>query len=151
MSDGASAGTSERTRRVLRRVVVSLLLLLAAGMVWYSASIKGEPESATLTDAAVEQLIPANDTPTALRQAEIGIVLVPGWDADLVINGIDIPEDEERQNGPPNQVSFSPGKGKVIESLPPGVVQVTAVIWRPVDGQTHEVGSRAVRWTFRVA
>lgn len=136
---------------VLRRVVIGALLVVAAGLVWVSASFKGEPQSPMLTDSAVERLVPARDTPTAIRQAEIGIDLAVGWDADLVINGIDIPQDQERNDAPQAEIYFKPGPGKVIESLPPGLVKVTAIIWRPVDGQTRESGSRAVTWTFRVA
>lgn len=142
---------SEAARTVVRRLVIAALLVVAGGMLWYSASVKGEPPSPSLTDSAVEQLVPARDTPTAVRQAEIGIDLVPGWDADLVINGVDIPQDEERNNPPLNQVFFKPGPGKTIEALPPGPVTVTAIIWRPIDGQTREQGSRSVTWSFRVA
>jgi hypothetical protein len=151
MSDGASTGASDATRQVVRRIVITLLLLLAAAMVWYSASLKGAPESPSLTDAAVERLIPASDTPSAIRQSEIGIDLATGWEADLVINGVSIPEDEERRNEPLNEVFFTPGKGKVIEALAPGLVQVTAIIWRPIDGQTRDSGSRPVTWSFHVA
>ena len=136
---------------MLRKLVITALLVVAGGLVWYSASVKGEPPEPSLTDSAVEQLVPARDTPTAIRQAEIGIDLAPGWDADLQINGVDVPEDEERANPPLNQVFFMPGKGKVIESLAPGQVTVTAFIWRPADGQTRDQGSRTVTWSFRVA
>lgn len=142
---------SEQARVVLRRVTIGALLLLAAGLVWYSASIKGEETPASLTDAAVEGLTPARDTPTAIRQAEIGIDLVSGYDADLIINGVDIPQDEERNNAPLNQVFFAPGEGKVIEALAPGEVTVTAIIWRPAEGESRESGSREVSWSFRVA
>lgn len=142
---------TDTTRTVLRRLVVAAALLVAGALVWYSASLKAEPESPTLTDSAVEMLVPARDTPTAIRQAEIGIDLAPGWDADLRINGVDIPEDEERDSPALNQVFFKPGPGKVIESLEPGPVQVTAIIWRPVDGETRDNGSRSVTWSFRVA
>lgn len=142
---------SEDARALVRRIVIASLLIVAGGLVWYSATIKGEPPAPDLTDTAVEQLVPARDTPTAIRQAEIGIDLAPGWDADLVINGIDIPEDEERDNAPLNQVFFKPGEGKTIEALPPGPVEVTAIIWRPVDGESRESGSRTVTWSFRVA
>jgi hypothetical protein len=148
MSD---AGTPGAGRTVVRRLVITALLVLAGGLVWYSASVKGEPTPPSLTDTAVQQLIPDRDTPSALRQAEIGIDLAPGWDADLQINGVDIPEDEERENGSQDQVLFSPGKGKVIESLAPGLVQVTAILWEPAKGQTHERGSHTVTWSFRVA
>ena len=135
---------------MLRRVVMVGLLVLAAGLVWISASYKGEPEKPSLTDSAVEQLVPGRDT-TALRQSEIGIDLTPGWDADLRINGVDIPEDEERIVPGLNQVFFTPGKGKIIEQLGPGVVDVTAIIWRPTEGETRDHGSRTVTWTFHVA
>ena len=135
---------------MVRRVVLVSLLLVAAGMVWLSARYKGEPEQPSLTDAAVEQLVPARDS-TAIRQSEIGVDLTPGWDADLRINGVDIPEDEERDVPGLNQVFFTPGKGKIIESLEPGLVEVTAIIWRPAQGETRESGSRTVRWSFHVA
>jgi hypothetical protein len=142
---------SDAARTVLRRVVIAGLLLIAGGLVWYSGTVKGEPPPPSLTDTAVQQLIPARDTPSALRQADIGIDLAPGWDADLRINGIDIPEDEERRNGSQDQVLFAPGPGKVIEQLAPGLVQVTAILWQPALGQTHERGSHTVTWSFRVA
>jgi hypothetical protein len=135
---------------VVRRVVVVALLVVAFGMVWFSARYKGEPEAPSLTDAAVEQLTPAREA-TALRQSEIGVDLAPGWDADLRINGVDIPEDEERIVPGLNQVFFTPGKGKIIETLEPGDVTVTAIIWRPAQGETRDSGSRVVRWSFRVA
>jgi hypothetical protein len=135
---------------VLRRVVVVALLVAAGAMVWLSARYKGEPAAPSLTDSAVEQLVPGRDT-TALRQSEIGIDLAPGWDADLRINGIDIPEDEERIVPGLNQVFFTPGKGKIIESLEAGNVSVTAIVWRPAQGETRDSGSRTVRWSFHVA
>ena len=147
MSDGARTSSGG----VLRRVIIGALLVLAVGLVWLSARYKGEPPDPALTDTAVERLIPARDTPTAIRQAEIGIDLAFGYDADLVINGVNIPQDEERNDVPQAQVYFQPGPGKTIEALPPGPVEVVAIIWRPGDGQTRELGSRAVTWRFRVA
>lgn len=142
---------SDQARVVLRRVVVAALLLVAVGMIWYSGTIKGEPTDPALTDSAVEHLVPARDTPAALRQAEIGIDLAPGYDADLRVNGVDIPQDEERNVGPENQVFFSPGEGKSIEQLAPGNVVVSAIIWNPTEGESRESGSRTVSWSFRVA
>ena len=135
---------------MIRRVVISALLLLAGVLIWVSASYKAKPSSPSLTDAAVEALTPENDT-DALRQSEVGIDLASGWDADLLINGQPIPQDEERNVEGQYQVLFAPGDGKVLETLPAGLVQVTAIIWRPTEGQTRESGSRIVRWSFRVA
>jgi hypothetical protein len=135
---------------VLRRVVIVALLVVAVGLIALSGRYKGEPTEPSLIDAAAEQLVP-NDGATALRQSEIGIDLAPGWDADLRINGVDVPEDEERRVEGLNQVFFTPGEGQIIEQLAPGRVDVTAIIWRPAEGETRDRGSRTVRWTFQVA
>ena len=136
-------------RLVARRVVITLLLLLAAFLLWYSGIRKAEPEDPTLVDSAIEQLVPDRGA-TAVRQAEIGIDLAPGWTGVLIINGKEIPEDQLRRVDPLNQVFFRPAEGREIEALPPGRVVVTAVIWRPVDGETREQG-RSRSWEFRVA
>ena len=142
---------NQATRTVVRRAVIAGLLVLAGALLWWSASFKAKPTSPSLTDPAVEALTPENETPNVLRQSTIGIDLKPGWDADLIINGVDIPQDEERDVPAQNQVFFTPGKDKAIESLEPGLVRVTAIIWRPIDGQTRDRGSRAVHWSFHVS
>ena len=132
---------------MVRRVVTVALLLAAAGLVWLSASYKGSPEAPSLTDAAVVRLVPQRDA-TALRQDSIGIELAPSWVAELKINGVDIPDDEVEQL---NGFFFTPGKGKVIEQLAPGLVQVTAFIWRPAFGESRDHGAHPVSWTFHAA
>ena len=136
---------------MLRRVLVVAVLLVAVGLVALSSRYKGEPSDPTTLDSAVQRLIPADESPAALRQAEIGIDLAPGWTAVLTINGVRIPEDEYRRNDPENQIFFTPRRGRVIEELAPGRVVAVATIWRPVDQQTETQGSRQVTWNFRVA
>ena len=137
-------------RLVARRVVITLLLLLAGFLLWYSGIRKAEPDDPTLVDSAIEQLVPDRGT-TALRQAEIGIDLAPGWTGVLIVNGVEIPEDQLRRVPAENQVFFRPAEGQEIEAFAPGRLIVTAVIWRPVDGDTRERGSRSLSWEFRVA
>ena len=133
------------------RILSVLGVLLAIGLFALSGRFAAEPSDPSALDAAVERLIPADGSPAALRQAEIGIDLELGWTAVLTINGVRIPEDEYRQNGPEGEIYFTPGQGRAIEELPPGDVAVTATIWRPIDGQTETSGSRTVTWRFRVA
>jgi hypothetical protein len=140
---------SPEVRRLLRWLVTTALLVLAGGLLWYSGTIKGDPVEPSLVDSAVEQLIPAPGAPSALRRSEVGIDLGPGWEADLIVAGVVIPPDQVRRNPPLNQVFFRPGEGKELEALPAGEVTVTAIIWRPVDGQTRDEGSRRVTWRFR--
>jgi hypothetical protein len=142
---------ARRERPTLWRTVSVLGVILAIGLFVLSSRYKGEPTDPVLLDSAVERLIPADGAPAALRQSEIGIDLQLGWTAVFSINGVRIPEDEYRRNEPENQYFFTPGKGKIIEELAPGDVVVSAIIWRPIDGQTETAGSRTVTWRFKVA
>lgn len=133
-----------------RRVVTSLLVLVAfAGFAW-AGTQRAEETPVSQRDSAIEQLIPTDGSPVAVRQARIGIDLTSGHRADLRINGIDVPEDELNRNEPLNQVFFQPGAGKVIEALEPGPVTATAFIWNEVDGETRQ-DARAFTWNFSVA
>jgi hypothetical protein len=134
---------------VLRRVVLGLLLVVAVGMFWAAGRNGNADPEPLLTESAVEQLIPADGSPSVLRQAEIGIDLEPGWTAELSVNGVHIPDDQLRRNDPLAQVFFTPGPGKEIEQLRSGTVVVVANIWRPVDGETRDDG-RQVVWRFNV-
>jgi hypothetical protein len=130
-----------------RRVVITAALVLALSAFVYAFTLGGEREEGP-GGGAVEYLVPASGSQT-VRQAEIGIDLVPEWTALLVINGIEIPEDQLRRVDAQNQVFFTPGPGKDIEQLEAGVVQVTALIWRPVAGETRD-DAKPVRWSFQV-
>lgn len=132
------------------RIVVTALLVVAVGLVWWAGALRGDPPDPQLTDANVEQLVPPAGSPAVIRQARIGIDLVPGWTGVLQINGIEIPEDQLDRNEPLNQVFYSPGEGKEIERLAPGDVVVNALIWRNAAGETR-ADARVVRWQFRVA
>ena len=133
----------------IRRGVLALLLIAAIGA-FYAAGRNGQGGDVepSVTDAAVEGLIPADGSPNVLRQAEIGIDLASGWTAELSINGRAIPDDQLRRNDPLNQVFFTPGPGKEIERLAAGTVVVVASIWNPVDGESR-ADARQVIWQFR--
>ena len=134
----------------LRRVVITALLTFAVGLlVWVAQfSDDGEPRPAGRIDSAVERVVPGNGD-AALRQGEIGVDLLPGWTADLAVDGRRIPEDQLRRNEPLNQLFFTPGEGQDIEELAPGPHVATARIWRPAT-ETSEDG-RTVTWRFRVS
>jgi hypothetical protein len=138
------------TSSPLRKIGIALLLVLAVGILWFGASKTAAPPDAKLIDAAVQVLDPPSGSPSVPRQQPISVVLVPGWTGVLVVNGIEIPEDQLLFDaGQPNQFSFQPGAGKVIEQLPPGTVVARAVIWRVLE--TRETGAHSFTWTFRVS
>jgi hypothetical protein len=134
---------------VLRRIVIGLALVVAVGMFWLAGKNGDNELKPTVNEAAVEALIPGDGSPSVLRQAEIGIDLKDGWTGELTINGRFIPDDQIRRNDALNQLFFTPGPGKEIETLPAGHVIVSASVWRPIDGETREDG-RLVVWRFNV-
>jgi len=134
---------------VVRRIVIGVLFLVALGLFVFAGSKGAEEVPAASLSSAVQFLIPGDGSPSVLRQAEIGIDLEPGWVAVLQINGVEIPEDQYRRVDPENQVYFTPGEGREIEQLPPGRVTVTALAWRPVDGETR-AQARPITWSFNV-
>ena len=136
-------------RPVMRRVVLALLLIVAVGMFWLAGQNGNADPEPTVSESAVEQLIPGDGSPSVLRQAEIGIDLKDGWTAELSVNGVPIPDDQLRRNDALAQVFFTPGPGKEVERFDAGTVIVVASIWRPIDGETREDG-RQVVWRFKV-
>jgi hypothetical protein len=134
---------------VIRRVVLTLLVLVGIGMFWLAGRNGNADPKPTVSESAVEALIPADGSPSVLRQAEIGIDLKDGWTGELTINGRYIPDDQIRRNEPLNQLFFTPGPGKEVERLDAGTVIVVASVWRPIDGETREDG-RQVVWRFNV-
>jgi hypothetical protein len=87
------------------------------------------------------------DGSEVLRQVEIGIDLLPGWEATLVVNGVEIPESELRIVGPENQTFFTPAPGRAVERLEPGRNCVTAIFWRSQTGRGAADGTH--RWCFQ--
>ena len=134
---------------VLRKISVGLLLVLAAGILWYGGTQKAESPDPKLLDAAVEALSPPEDSPGVPRQQPITVDLQPGWTGVLLVNGVEIPEDQLQRTEAQNQFSFQPGEGKIIEQLPPGPVTARAIVWRELE--SRETDSHSFSWTFRVS
>lgn len=132
----------------VRRLVPGALAVVALALFVYAFTLGRGTTDIVATDDAVEHLVPGRGA-QVVRQAEIGIDLAPEWTAVLVVNGVEIPEDQLRRVDAQNQVFFTAGAGMEIEELPAGTVQVTALVWRPVAGETRDDADE-VRWSFQV-
>ncbi|MDP9419219.1 MAG: hypothetical protein M3P53_03565 [Actinomycetota bacterium] len=132
----------------VRPLAAATLAVVALGLFVYAFTLGRGTTDVAVTGDAVEQLVPARGA-QVLRQTEIGIDLAPEWTALLVVNGVEIPEDQLRRVDAQNQVFFTAGPEMEIEELPAGTVEVTALIWRPVAGETRADADR-VQWTFQV-
>jgi hypothetical protein len=98
----------------------------------------------------VQRLIPRQDA-EALRQSEIGIDLAPGYEAVLVIDGIEIPGGpggDIRHVEAENEYYFAPGEGTVIEELDAGRTCAEATVWKSADGRGPQ--DQRFTWCFDV-
>jgi hypothetical protein len=135
----------------IRRALVGLVVAAALGVFIFAFTLGGEQEEqVTRSGSAVERFIPADGSPAAVRQSEIGIDLAPGFTAVLLVDGVEIPDDQLRRNDPEAQLFFTPGEGKVIDALSPGSHTVTALVWRPVASQTRD-DAQPYSWSFNAA
>lgn len=134
---------------VAKRLLPFVLVVAALAMLVWAGTLNSGPEEIRASDEAVEQLIPADGSPLAVRQAEVGIDLAPGWTGFLVVNGLQIPEDQLRRVDAQNQVFFQPGVGKDIEAFAPGRIVIEARIWRTTTETVED--ARSVIWSFTVA
>ena len=143
-----------------RRVVSSLLLAVATALL--IAGLWESEDGATIVQrrpAVVLDVFPAEGA-AALRQEPIGARLADEYTGEVEVDGRSIPVDQmERppvaagQNAPApkglsglNQVSFTPGAGKEIESLRPGAHTARILYWKKVGGTREQAA--AYSWSF---
>lgn len=133
------------------KALVVLAGLLALGAfalaVTRTNTSEDEPVRVASRPDVVEHLVPFNGAQVP-RQAELGVDLAPGYEGTLVVNGIEIPADQQRLVPEQNQVFFSPGEGKVIDKLPAGGTCVVAIAWKSAVGRGP--ADEAFRWCFEV-
>jgi hypothetical protein len=137
--------------------VVAVLVVVAYGM---AASDDNETQVGSGgTREFVESLSPPNGS-QLLQQGTVAIDLVTGWTGELSIDETPIPTtqldqgtdgDETSGSTVPNgleRIAFTPGPGKVFETLPKGPVCAQAVVWERSAGR--ENSERTVSWCFEV-
>lgn len=149
---------------ILRRVGIVLALALGVFLLIKAA----ERDDTTVPDdtgnARVVAVTPLPDA-QAPRQSQVGVDLAEGFDGRLTIAGTPIPEEQLDGARDPaslteeqlrkygirpnnrNHLFFTPGPGKVFESIPEG--EVTVIVTYHRDRQpTVDVGTYS--WTFTV-
>jgi hypothetical protein len=130
---------------VAAALLVAVLVLVAG--VRATQTDDGDEPAVSGSPGVVEHLQPRRGA-EVLRQTEIGIDLAPGYEARLILNGTEIPEEELRLVPEQNQAFYTPGPGRTFETLPSGQNCVTAVAWRSAVGR----GPQDLRfeWCFDV-
>jgi hypothetical protein len=144
------AGTTSpySTRFKVGAVVVLAVAIALFGIAIRSFEDGGEDPVLNEGDAAVvENLLPRRNAQVP-QQSNVGIDLVTGWEAALVIDGVTIPEDELQITPELGLIEFTPGEGKAVEELKAGQNCVSAIIWKTADGRG--VADRTIPWCFDV-
>lgn len=164
--------TPPRPKRKLDRGLLVASFVIACGIVlivWgFTTALTGDdgidrPE-------AIESVQPVENAIQVLQQERIIVDLQPGYEATLIIDGIELPTtvigqsdvDPNVQAQPGQQIdlpttavfdpgnaviSFQPVEGALIESLEQGTHEATVVFWKIEDGPEQ---ARTYTWNFEV-
>lgn len=164
--------TPPRPQRKFDRGLLVASFVIACGIVlivWgFTTALTGDdgidrPE-------AIESVQPVENAIQVLQQERIIVDLQPGYEATLIIDGIELPTtvigqsdvDPNVQAQPGQQIdlpttavfdpgnaviSFQPVEGALIESLEQGTHEATVVFWKIEDGREQ---ARTYTWNFEV-
>lgn len=143
-------GDREPTGRkdIVRRVVILVAIIGSLVGIFFTgrAAQTGLGSTSATLPPEVERLIPASGAEVP-RQSQVGIDVADGFDAYLIINGVQITGAEAGliHDLGTGVVLFQPGEGKVIESLNGGRNCIVAMVWKQLEGPST---ADPVSWCF---
>lgn len=132
-----------------RRLLILVVAGLAVAAIVYAAQLAQTGEDTTepaLSGEDVERLIPARGS-EILAQDAIGIDLAAGFDAVLVLNGVEIPEDQLNRRNGVNEVLYRPPEDGAAVEYEAGENCLVALVWPLAEGRA---AARPVSWCFNV-
>lgn len=137
-------------REVLPRFLLGLLVVGALVGVGFAFTLNEDPEEALAFPTEIESLTPAPDSPVVPSQSTIAADLAFGYEAVLLLNGVELPLDQlnRKQMASLGFVSWSPGPGQEVRRLAPGR-QCAGVVYWPQGGAQATDGKR-YEWCFNV-
>ena len=170
--DVEPADTEPRPKRRFDRGLFIASLVIACGL---ALIIFGLTSAITGTDGidrpeAIESVQPVENAVQVLRQDQIIVDLVAGYEARLVVDGIELPTtvigqsdvDPNVQAQPGQQIdvpttavfdpgnaviSFQPVEGALIETFTEGTHEATVYFWKVEEGPDQ---ASTYTWTFEV-
>ena len=115
-------------RSRLRPLIISVLLAIAiAGIVYaFSSSPRPRERQQATTTAIVRVTPPSGDLD--LRQATVGVTLAAGYTGNLLVDGIQVPEDELHREPALYQITLQPRPGGQF-NLGPGRHCASVTYW----------------------
>jgi hypothetical protein len=170
-NDGANESPTPVVRR-RRRPSIEMVLISTGLALGLMMVILGFMSATTGRDALgyPDQIInvsPAPNDRQVLSQTEISVDLIDGYEAELILDGINIPttrlEDAAPQEVRPGQqielpktaiydqgnslIRFEPTEGAAVEKYDVGVHRVTVYFWKIEEGRNT---ARSFSWSFEV-
>jgi hypothetical protein len=127
-------------------VVLVALLAVAGGSLYLAATLHDDSHTAGARSRVVRSVSPQPGS-IQVRQTEVQVELDNTYTGELAINGTTIPDDQLAVIPGLNRISYTPGSGREIETLPAGS-NCAVVRFRPVAGTNGQPGS--YRWCFSV-
>lgn len=158
---------TKRRRIKLETVLISLGILVGAMFVIYGLNSATTGREALGYPAAIVDISPAPNDRQVLSQTEISVNLQDGFEAVLVLDGIEIPttrlEDFVPVAAKPGQqielpptaiydqgnslIRFEPTDGAVIEKYTVGIHKVKCIFWKIEEGRA---AAQSYEWSFEV-
>lgn len=158
---------SKRRQIKLESVLVSLGILVGVVFVIFGFNSATTGRDALGYPDEIIDISPAPNDRQVLSQTEINVNLQDGYEAVLVLDGIEIPTTRlgdfvpavpkpgEQFALPPTAIydqgnsliRFEPTAGAVVEKYSVGVHQVKCIFWRIEDGRQT---ARSYEWSFEV-
>jgi hypothetical protein len=137
-----------RPRDIARKLIITLIIVGALVGLFYTGrwAVTGPDSTSGSLPDSVERLIPASGS-EVLRQSQVGLDVADGFDAYLVVNGVEIrtAEDGLIKDLGTGLILFQPGPETPVEALNQGTNSVIAFVFDQTDGPTV---AQPVSWRF---
>jgi hypothetical protein len=131
----------------VRKVVLSVILAVAVAGFFMAFASGSDPPQPLRIDPAVERVEPEPGT-LALRQSRIGVDLVPGYTAQLLVDGVTIPDDQVEKVIGLDQYWFTPGPGTETGQLAPGRHCASVILTKIGENGAPPQTGTAKSWCF---
>ena len=125
---------------------LTILGLVAAGAVFFGIAVILTLSNPSAIDLPVGiQSVDPTPGSNVLSQSNIVVDLASGYTADLVVNGVEIPEGQLFRVQGLNQLTFRPGTGQAFEQLLPDRNCIQVEYWLIAQGPED---SLSYDWCF---
>jgi hypothetical protein len=135
-------------RDIARKLIITLVIVGALVGLFYTGrwAVTGPDSTSGSLPDSVERLIPASGS-EVLRQSQVGLDVADGFDAYLVVNGVEIrtAEDGLIKDLGTGLILFQPGPETPVEALNQGTNSVVAYVFDQTEGPTV---AQPVSWRF---